>query len=377
MNVPPEDLTPLELATRSDGMAMLNKLQEIKREAGESVILGANGKPIEMERSIKPPGEGEQLSQEDIQKKVTQLAKERVDTNANRLSEIIKNNPHAAQCAATVHAAWQLLYWAMNDILTIAEMDNDLVQQLSDHLRISAMNTGFDVNQLVAKIQGTCVPFMRDRISYYAQEKRRRDVKIKEIEKRMGKKGIALPCRSLQALFAEDKPFNLGNILVLHGDLAAVRAALKLCTRHHMQENSGHPFYLSVEEKPVQPKNPTVMPVQWWAGKARVIAELEEMLQPVVDTQNAVLMLVEDVNKLWETDERDRSKDHVKVKAIARLYQWAFTNQVAVIVGDVGESFNSDLYGELPYCKVLLTELDGKPHVVMGNDTIALEPEDL
>jgi hypothetical protein len=218
---------------------------------------------------------------------------------------------------------------------------------------------------------------MHERVSYYAQEKRKRDVKIKEIEKRMGKKGIALPCQSLRALFEEGRSFSIGSMLVLHGRPDAVRAALKLCVRHHMQENFGHPFYLSTEEKPVQPKNPTVMPLQWWAGKARSIAEMEEVLQPVVEKHHSILLAVEDADRLWTTDERGRPKEHIKVKATARLYQWAYTNQVAVILGDVSEPFNEKIYGDLPRCKVALAELDGKPHVVVGNDTIALEPEEL
>jgi hypothetical protein len=373
MNVPPEDLTPLELATQRDGMAMIDKLQEMKREAGESIILGEDGKPIKTEKSIKPPGE-EELN---LRQKAMQDVKARVERNAERLSEIMQTNMHAAQCATTIHAAWQLLYWALNDLLTIRELDNELVQQLSDHLRASAMSTGYDVNTLMAKIRNTCVPFMHERIAYYAQEKRKRDEKIKEIEKRMGKKGIALPCLSLCALFEEGKPFSPGGMLVLHGKPAAVRAALKLCIRHHIKENAGHPFYLSTEEKPVQPKNPTVMPLQWWVGKARSIVEMEDTLQHVVDKQNTVLLAVEDVDRLWETDERERSKEHIKVKATARLYQWAYTNQVAVIVGDASEAFNEKIYGGLPHCAVALTELDGKPHVVIGNDTLELGSEDL
>ena len=286
-------------------------------------------------------------------------------------------NPHAAKCAVTIHAGWQLLYWTMNDLLTIEGMTDELVQQLSDHLRTSAMSKGFDVGELLTKIRTSCVPFIQERVSYYAQEKRKRDVKIKEVERRTGKKGIALPCQSLRALFEEDAPFNIGGMLVLHGKPDAVRAALKLCARHHMKENLGHPFYLSTEEKPAQPTNLTVMPLKWWAGKAHAIVELEETLQPVVDKPHAILLVVEDANKLWEVDDRDRAREHVKVKATARLYQWAYTNQVAVILGDASESLDEKIYGELPRCKVALADLDGKQHVVIGNDTIALDLENL
>ena len=82
MNVPPEDLTPLELATQKDGMALLAKVQELKKEAGESIILGEDGRPINMEKSIRPPGEGDQLSKEDLEKKAVQTLRERIEHNA-------------------------------------------------------------------------------------------------------------------------------------------------------------------------------------------------------------------------------------------------------------------------------------------------------
>lgn len=375
MNVSPEDLTPLEKAIQNEGMAMLDKVQELKREAGESIILGEDGKPIKTEKSIKPPGD-DQLSHEEIKNKAMEDARLRVERNAKRLSDIMESNPHAAQCATTIHAAWQLLYWVMNDLLTIPELSDELVQQLADHLRAAAMHKGYSVNELLSKLKNTCIPFMHDRISYYAQEKRRRDVKIKEVEKRMGSAGIALPCQSLRSLFKDKEILRPGGMLVLHGRPEALRIALRLCARYHIDKNSGHPFYLSTEERPeTSRKDLSVMPIKWWQGKASSIVEMEETLRPVVDSRHTVLLLVEDANKLWVADERERSADHLKVKATARLYQWAYNNQVAVILGDAGEFFNEQLYGDLPTCKVALAELDCKSHITIGNDVIAVEEE--
>lgn len=371
-HVPPEELTPLERATQAEGMAMLDKLQKLKAEAGASPLVGEDGKPLETEKSVKPPGETDQEEAEMLKRK--REIQKRIEENAARLSQIMETNPRAAKCATTIHAAWQTLYWGMNELLTIEELDNELVQQMSDHLRAAAMSKGFDVGVLISKLRNTCVPFMMDRAAFYMQEQKKRKAKIKQIEKRVGKKGIALPCQSLRALF-EEKPFNIGNMFVLHGKPDAVRAALKLCARHHMKENFGHPYYLSTEEKPQQPKNPTVMAAKWWVGKAENIRALEEVLHPIVEKEHSVLLLVEDADKLWEKDERGRDKTHLKVKATARLYQWAFENQVAVILGDVSDPFNEKIYGDLPRCAVALAELDEKPHVVIGSDTVPIEED--
>jgi len=373
--IPPEELTPLERAVQAEGLGMLDKIKKLKEEAGDSPILGEDGKPINTEKAVKPPGEDDQ---EALEKQALQRQKEvkaRIEANAKKLSEIMEKDPRATLCATTIHASWQLLYWAMNELMTVEELNNELIQQLSDHLRASAMSQGFDVGTLRGKLLNTCMPFLQDRIAHYAAEKKKRNAKIRQIEKRVGKKGIALPCHSLRALF-EEKPFNIGNMIVLHGKKEAVRGALQLCAMHHMKENFGHPFYLSTEEKPDQPRNPTVMAAKWWVGKAENMKHLEEVLQPVVDKEHAVMLLVEDADKLWETDERLRDKRHVKIKATARLYQWAYENQVAVILGDVSEDFDEKIYGDLPRCAVALTVLDEKPHMVIGSDTIAVGQEE-
>lgn len=360
-------LSPEELLLKSEGESLLRQLS---KDVKVSPIVGTDGKPLESK--VEPPAASEGAEQ----RKALEAAKQRVEENSKKINEILKAHPKAALCANSVLQAWRLLYWGMNELGIYEGMTPALLTQISDSMRAAVLSSaGYSVEDLQVALKHHILPFLQERVRYYKAEQGKREKKIEALNKRLKGKGIALPCQSLRVLFTEEKPFGLGRVLVLHGARAAVREALKVCSREHILKNGGHPYYLSaVEGESDAAWASVVMPPSWWRNAASEVPKLNEILQPIVDSHSA-LVLAEDLEALYLADGVERAPLERKSRALARLYQWSLENLSAFIIGDVTDEDVPDerLYGQLPHAAVALQEFDGRKHVVIGNDPVPLE----
>ena len=359
----------IDAATR-DGQKMLDKLQA-EKDKKEGRIVDATGKSITPEKEKVEPVKAVADPAEQEKQALAQ-AKERAQRNADRINEIFKKLPDAERCANTALQAWRLLFWSMNEMGTYEGMTADLIQQISDSMRASALSGNYDIAALRHAIEHKAIPFLKDKIRDYAAEQRRRKAVIGRIEKQIGRDGIALPCQSLRE--AVKGKFVPGHILVLHGPEDAVRTALRLVSKTSRDKNGSAPFYLSGQEGEISGDwAETVMPPSWWNNSAVEAGKLDSTLQPVLDAES-VLVLVEGLEGLFLHDGTERIPAERKNRALARIYEWGVNNLVAVVVGDFTDEDVPDprAYGALPHVAVKLQEMDGRPHVVIGNDCLPL-----
>jgi hypothetical protein len=355
-------LTPRELALRSEGESMLRTLAKDKKPA----IVGPDGQPVDA-KPVVPEG----LSNAD-RVKMAEEAKRRIKENADKLTELMASDSVVKDCAESLLQAWRLVYWLSMELGSCEEMKSELIAQLSDSMRASAISQGFSVADLVASLKHRVVPFMQHRVKYYKAEQGKRQRKLDEINRGLRGKGIALPCQSLRALFPE-KPFSPGNTLILHGSQEAVRLALKACSNEHIERNGGKPFYLSsVEGEASGSWASIVMPPAWWRDGASEPAKLDSVLQPVLNAGSA-LVLVENLEMLSPL--HPNTPQARKARALGRLHQWAFEHLSALIVGDVTDEDALDIrvYGALPHVAVSVQEMDGKRQLVIGNDFLEIK----
>jgi hypothetical protein len=355
-------LTPQELSLRSEGESLLRMIVKDKAP----VVVGADGQPI-----ASKPVVSEGISNTD-RAKMAEEAKRRIKENAEKLTALMASNPTVKDCAESLLQAWRMVYWLSMELGSCEEMKTELITQLSDSMRASAISQGFSVADLVADLKHRVVPFMQHRVKHYKAEQGKRQRKLDEINRGLRGKGIALPCQSLRALFPET-PFSPGNTLILHGPREAVREALKLCSAEHLKRNGGRPYYLSfVEGEASGEWAHVVMPPAWWRDGASEPAKLESVLQPVLD-EGAALVLVENLEMLSPL--HPNTPQARKARALGRLHQWAFEHLSAVIAGDVTDEDALDVrvYGALPHVAVSIQEMDGKRQLAIGNDFLEIK----
>ncbi len=365
----PDPKEMLQEAAARDGQRMLDQIQAEKIKK-EGAIVGPDGQPVQAEK-VEPVQAVEDPKEKE--KQAIAEARKRVQANAEKISEIFRKLPDSERCAATALQAWRLLFWAMNELSTYEGMTPELIQQVSDSMRASALSGGYDISVLRVEIERKAIPFLKDKIRDYAAEQRKRKAAIERVERQIGRAGIALPGHSLKE--AVGGKFGPGKLLVVHGPADAVRTALVLISRTSLAQNGSAPFYLSaVEGEQDGDWAETVMPPAWWRNAATEAGRLETTLDPVLD-EESVLVLVEGLETLYVTDGTERHPMERKNRALARLYEWAVNHLVAVVVGDPTDEDVPDkrVYGTLPSLAVRLQELDGRPHIAIGNDCLLLE----
>jgi hypothetical protein len=356
-------LTPQELALQSEGESLLQKLTKDK----PPVIVGADGQPVQSKPAVVEGALGAE------QAKAIEETKRKIKENADKLNELIDSDKNVRDCSTAMLHAWRLLYWLSMELGSTEEMKSELITQLSDSMRASALSQGFSVADLVAGLKHRVIPFMQERVRHYTAEQTRRKKKLEAINRGLRGKGLALPCQSLKALFPKEPFFSPGDMLVLHGAQEAVRAALKACSTEHLTHNGGKPYYLSaVEGEAAGEWAHVIMPPAWWRDGASEVVKLEGVLQPVLD-EGAAMVLVENLEMLSPL--HPNTPQARKARALGRLRQWGFEHMSAIIVGDVTDEDALDLrvYGALPHVAVAVQELDGKRQLVIGNDVLEIK----
>ena len=373
-----KSLSPQEAKTVIDGERMLNAIQKQKeKEQGGPAILGSDGKPME-KPAVKEltPEEQARKDKEEAELKAYRMAKAKVEANATQLKEIFKEHPDAQTCANLIQHFWMGLFWGLNQIQTYVGMTNELVQHLSDASRINAMQAQVPIPQLAAAIKNKSLPFMLQLSREYEAEQNRRRAKLTKAITRMPN-GITVPVPQIKELFhkfkfkeEEKQIFFLEHLLVLHGSVDAVGKAVRVCSKLHKDKDEGLPYFLScnpIVTHEDQQASGVVMPLSWWQNKAVNDEMLADTLAPIVKT-SAMLVVVENLGTLLTRDEKTSAAE-CRLQALARLYSWSYTHQMAVIVGDEVANDEQPNYGKVPHMSV---HFNDKKNLVFG-DSVYLE----
>ena len=371
-------LSPQEAKTIIDGEHMLNFIKEQKeKEQGGPAILGSDGKPMEKPavKELTPEEQARKVKEEN-ELKAYRMAKAKVEASAAQLKELFKEHPDAQTCANLIQHFWMGLFWGLNQIQTYVGMTNELVQHLSDASRVNAMQAQVPIPQLAAAIKNKSLPFMLQISREYEAEQTRRRAKLVKAMTRMPN-GITVPVPQIKELFPkfkykeeEKQIFFLEHLLVLHGPIDAVSKAVRVCSKLHKDKDEGLPYFLS--SNPVvthedQEAAGVVMPISWWQNKAVTDETLANTLAPIVKT-SAMLVVIEDLGALLTRDEKI-SAEECRLQALARLYSWSYTYQMAVIVGDEVTGDEQPNYGKVSHMSV---HFNDKKNLVFG-DSVYVE----
>jgi len=369
--------------------AMLEKIRQSKGQES-SPLLGPDGQPIVKDKDGKPkpegivtPGEmGAPASQEEFDEllaKQRQQEREKRDALGKQLQKAFEDNKEFGLVAGHLLTAYRLLFWLMSEAMTHEGVTKDMINHLSDSCRASAMNQGYSLQELIGTIRGNLVPMLNGRMQYYSRKQKARQAKIKQIEKRIGAKGVALPCLSMERMF-KDKDGNLsgfrpGSIMLVHGSPLAITYALAACAKSHKEKNNGESWFLQRVNEKDEHDYITFMPCKWWKHKAQSYKELEETLEPIRKS-GAVLVLIDQLDLLHPHDGTLQSQSRAGAKALGNLYQWATENCVCFIIGDVvGDDVTvpPEAYSPLPHLPVALRNVEGEQKLVIGNDVMDID----
>ena len=145
---------------------------------------------------------------------------------------------------------------------------------------------------------------------------------------------------------------------------------MRVCSKLHKDKDEGLPYFLScnpIVTHEDQQASGVVMPLSWWQNKAVNDEVLADTLAPIVKT-SAMLVVIENLGTLLTRNEKT-SASECRLQALARLYAWSFTHQVAVIVGDEVADDETLNYGKVPHMSV---HFNDKKNLVFG-DSVYVE----
>jgi hypothetical protein len=195
-------------------------------------------------------------------------------------------------------------------------------------------------------------------------------------------------------LFRKAKPprFSVPKVLIIHGDVRAVRMALIHCAFAHQTENRGEPYYLvsrdKTEKKVMWESAFKTMPLSWWKNAASDDHKLIETFQPIVDS-SSVLVCLEGLTHLCVEGRPNRPDWERRARALGKILSWGMENLVSVIVGDVvkdpvdvesedelngADMFEPRAYGNLPSIRAHIGKAEGEDEekLFIGGDALPL-----
>lgn len=342
-------LSPEEEATYRRGMDMLKAVQS-QKPPDAPTILGADGKPIEPPKVEKPEGtvrtpEEEAKFAAEQKENATKMARRKVEELDKEISLLMANDDIATAFNAVTHA-WKFLYWFISELRQLKGVRDEHVQVTSDASRAAALSGAYNINELIAAIKKHDLPYMTRKAKEYASLRRLRDIREKKALSMFGPKGIALPCPQLRDLF-KGKPFLIGDMILLYGVPEALGKAMACISDNHLKQNGGRPVFLSdTEEKKELACAMITIPKKWWVGASQNEEKLAAVLAPVVK-QRASLVLIESLETIAAEKEAEMPLRNRKVRAMTYLYNWAFENQIAVIVGNPSTE-DENIAGDIP-----------------------------
>lgn len=370
-----EKLDPKELALQMDGEALLDKLQANKPAAGG--ILGPDGVPVAPTQLVTKamPVPSQASIQEMIQSR-RDAREMRLLQNSRFFAKFFNDNEEAAQVRDIMYLCHQLLYWGRMELSGHDEMSDATLEDLDTILEDSILRNakGYDVRQVVSRLQNKGIQILKGFLRKYDDLGRARKVKIQAIFKRLGDNGITLPYQ--QMVDANSGPFMPGKFMILAGDPVSTRMVFDSIERAHGTADKGKTYRLTTLDAvpEVTGVNAITMPLVWWRNCCTSLSKRDEVLEPIVDS-SSLLVLVEDLETLFLTGEREMPAMERKSYALKRLYQWAVENLVAVVVADnptQDVAYDKRTYGFLPS---VLCKWDEKRNMLQIDGTDAAPPE--
>lgn len=383
---------PLKAYRRAEHDAMLDQIRKSKGQAVSNLV-GADGNPLIKDVSGKPKPEGivvpgelgkpaDQQEFNDLMAKQQETERLRREELGEKLKKKFEEDKQFGVVAGQILTAWRLLFWLMNESLTFEGVSQDMINHLSDASRASALSHGYSLSELVGMIRNTTIPTIMTRLQYYSQRQKERQVRIKQIQKRIGANGVALPCNTLESMF-RDKQGNLtgfhpGKIIILHGVRRAIKLALDSCARSHKEKNDGNTYYLRCEdaegfEYKIEDYI-TYMASNWWKAKADNYNMLEETLEPI-RISKTVLVVIEELGEFNSHDGTLKDQARSGLRSLGNLYQWADENHVCFIIGDVipdGVFVPPEAYSPIPHCAVAVRKVGDEEKLIIGTDILEL-----
>lgn len=338
-----EELSPKEKLLQVEGEALLRAVAA-QQGKPQSIIAGPDGHPLPSTTPAPNPLEqAEKLQNERHQK---------IEEASQRLGEIVAHDESAMRACEIMLVAHKLITWAKMELGQADGVSDEIIEYAERFMRAKAYGgKGFDIRSLHAQTRDFAVKYLKERMMYYAQVSKERQARLHNIQRRLGKKGIALP-KPLSDKF--EKGFMPGKLLVLHGSADAVRLAAQSCSLWHKSVDKAKVYYLSNQQGETSGDwATTVMPPSWWKGCGTALVKLYEALDPVVKDE-CMLLVVEEMESLMLIAETGQTPQERRSLILKRLYQWAVETQTAVIVGDVTDQDipSESRYGSLPNVKV-------------------------
>lgn len=366
-----EELDPRERALKAEGDRMLDAIQQMSGK--KSVILGADGQPIAADQPVadgEPAKEGESPKpiREEIRKH-NEIRKRREELSKECL-ELMQGDKELSLCAGQVNASYKLLYWLIQELGTYPGMQPKHVEHLSASFRANALKSGFNVHEVLAQLKTVTIPFLQDKVRFYAEIQRKRNAQVKRIEKKIGKGGIKFPSFSMSSLFPQGiKP---GQMMLVYGPKEAVKAALRMTRDINKAE---HVWLFDEGNQPGEDRTCTL---SWWAGCVIETLRFVEVMS-VVDAETA-LLLVDDTSKLllatgYPECNDVQKKVEVAARGMAGILSWGYERGVSSILGMYSEDgVEVSPACNVPAIAVSIQEKDGKKFLVIGSDFVEVNP---
>ena len=322
-----EELTPKEKIIQNEGDAMSNAL----RGSTSSPLVGPDGQPLE--KALAPPGEDGVDPAEEARRRQVAERVQMVEEAQKLLLELSAKDEVLTNCMAVMLVAHRLIYWAKIEMASREDVTDLLMDFAERFQRAKAYGErpeGYWLSNMRGSVLDHVVPFLTERIQYYSDARRVRDMRLKKVYKKMGgRKTLSLP---LHVQYKFERGFRPGDVLVVHGPNA--KTAVQKCGKEHRMHDRGRVYCLSLKDAHEENDYADVlMPAGWWKNAAASLNKLDETLNPVADDECA-LLIIERLDDLMLDSEKHKAPMERKVMALTRVYAWARENSVAVIAAD-------------------------------------------
>lgn len=361
-----KELNPRERALKAEGDRMLDAIQQMSGK--KSPILGPDGQPLassERKPEGEPAKDGE--APKSIVGSIVEESRKRREELSKECLDLMNADKNLSRCTGQVNMAYKLLYWLIQELGTYPGVQPKHVEHLSASLRANALKGGFNVNEILTQIKTTTLPFLHEKIQFYAALKRQRDAQVRRIEKKIGKEGIKFPCFAMSTVFPSG--FKPGQMLVVYGPKEAVKLALR------MIRSANKADHVWLFDDGSQSGESRTCPLSWWAGCAGESSRFKDVMR-AVDGETA-LLIVDDVSKIF--DAAGYSADvHQKAEAAARglseVLKWGYEQGISSIVGMFEEDgAEAPPPNTIPHIAVRMQEKDGKQFLVIGSDFLEVK----
>jgi hypothetical protein len=346
-----QKLDPKEVALVNEGESLLKAAQAQK--AASSPILGPDGTPmIATEGGKAAPVMAPQMSLQEMMQRYRDAREKRILKNSRELKRIFEHDAEASRVRDVMYLCHQLLYWGRMELSGHDEIDDEMLDDMDEIIKSSILSNakGYNLKQVTMRMQTLGLKYLKEFIRKYEDMGKVRKFKIDKVFKKLGEKGITLPSKKMTD--ACGTSFMPGKVCMLVGAPEATRAMLDLVQKSHIEKDGGKVYRLSTmldENGLAKSENVITMASAWWRNCCVDLKKRDETLGPIVDS-SAFMVLVEDLESLYVTDDKNLNPIERKSYALKRMYQWAVENLVAVVIADnpAEDLYDPKMYGFIP-----------------------------